>query len=207
MGRRSDHSREELQELAVDAAAALIAEDGMEQFSARQVAARIGYTIGTIYNVFGTYENLLLHAQARTLDDWHAFLKDRLARRGKLDPIHALARGYIDYARTHYNSWSALFAREPQDQLPDWYQSKLQSLIGLAEDAIAPLLANDREKTQRAARVLWAGIHGLCVLSLSGKLGLVIEEPLEPLVTRLVDNYLHGEMHGPVASRAASKKR
>jgi len=191
----------------VNAAAALIAEEGMEQFSARQVAQRIGYTIGTIYNVFGTYENLLLHVQAKTLDHWHGFLKERLARRGKLDPVHALARGYVDYARNHYHSWSALFAREPQDQLPDWYQSKLQNLVGLAEDAIATSLGNDPEKIRRAAPILWASIHGLCILSLSGKLGLVIEEPLESLVTSLIDNYLRGERLAPDTPATKIKKR
>ena len=67
MARRSDHTREELTELAIDAALALIEADGFAQFSARQVAAKIGYTVGTLYNVFGSYDSLLLHVQSQAL--------------------------------------------------------------------------------------------------------------------------------------------
>ncbi|HEV3447204.1 MAG TPA: helix-turn-helix domain-containing protein, partial [Gemmataceae bacterium] len=69
MARRSDHTREELKDLAIQAAIALIEADGIGQFSARQVAARIGYTVGTLYNVFGSYDELLLNVNARTVDD------------------------------------------------------------------------------------------------------------------------------------------
>jgi hypothetical protein len=40
---------------------------------------------------------------------------------------------------------------------------------------------------------LWAGIHGLCVLSLSRKLDLVESETLETLTHSLIDNYLKGQ--------------
>ena len=56
MGRRSDHSREELRELILKAGETLMAEVGFADFSAREVAKRIGYSIGTIHNVFGSVD-------------------------------------------------------------------------------------------------------------------------------------------------------
>ena len=59
MGRRSDHSRAELRDLILEAGETLMAESGLSGFSAREVAKRVGYTIGTIHNVFGNVDGLM----------------------------------------------------------------------------------------------------------------------------------------------------
>ena len=190
MARRSDHTREELAELAIDAALALIDEEGFANFSARQVAAKIGYTVGTLYNVFGTYDELLYHVHARTLDHWYEFMQARL-KRGKAEPLRVLARGYVEYARTHYNRWIALF-EPPRDKsipVPVWYQERIKRFFAMLEDTIAPA-GHDRRKVKRDAQVLWAGIHGISILSLTGRLEMVEAEPTEALVNALIDNYL-----------------
>jgi hypothetical protein len=48
MGRRSDHSRAELEALILAEGHALMAEAGYARFSAREVAKRVGYSIGTL---------------------------------------------------------------------------------------------------------------------------------------------------------------
>jgi AcrR family transcriptional regulator len=65
MGRRSDHTRPELEELIVDVGSALMTELGFARFSAREVAKRIGYSVGTVYNVFGSADALLLAINTR----------------------------------------------------------------------------------------------------------------------------------------------
>ena len=190
MARRSDHTREELTELAIEAAVALIEENGFAQFSARQVAAKIGYTVGTIYNVFGSYDALLFHVNARTLDHWYDFLQTRL-KRGKAEPLRVLARGYADYARTHYNRWLALFEhhRDKSTPVPDWYQDRIGRFFAMLEDTIPPSAGR---KAKRDAQVLWAGIHGISILSLTGRLELIGADSTDALVNALIDNYLDG---------------
>jgi AcrR family transcriptional regulator len=193
MARRSDHTREELTELAIDAALALIEQDGFAKFSARQVAAKIGYTVGTLYNVFGSYDALLMHVNARTLDHWYDFLQSRL-KRGKAEPLRVLARGYVEYARTHYNRWLALFEhhRDKSTPVPDWYQDRIRRFFAMLEDTIPSSAGHDRRKAKRDAQVLWAGIHGISILSLTGRLELVGAETTDALVNALIDNYLNG---------------
>ena len=48
MGRRSDHSRPELREMIVAEGHRQMLEVGFARFAAREVAKRIGYSIGTI---------------------------------------------------------------------------------------------------------------------------------------------------------------
>jgi AcrR family transcriptional regulator len=193
MARRSDHTRQELTELAIDAAVALVEKEGFAQFSARQVAADIGYTVGTLYNVFGSYDQLLLHVNARTLDHWYDFLQARL-KRGRTEPLRVLARGYVEYARTHYNRWIALFEhhRDNSKPVPGWYQERLKRFFAMLEDTIPSPAGRDRRKVKRDAQVLWAGIHGICILSLTGRLELVGAESIDVLVNALIDNYLDG---------------
>jgi AcrR family transcriptional regulator len=66
MGRRSDHTRSELTELFVAEGRRQLARTGLAGFSARDVAKRVGYSIGTLYNVFGSYDGLVV---ARTVGD------------------------------------------------------------------------------------------------------------------------------------------
>ena len=197
MARRSDHTREELTELAIDAAVALIESEGFAQFSARQVAAKIGYTVGTLYNVFGSYDDLLTHVNARTLDHWYDFLQARL-KRGKKEPLRVLARGYVEYARTHYNRWIALFEhhRDNSQPVPVWYEERLKRFFAMLEETIPSPAGRDRRKVKRDAQVLWAGIHGISMLSLTGRLELVGAESTDALVNTLIDNYLCGVQAG-----------
>ncbi len=72
MGRRSIHSPEQLRELIVQAATEIIQQDGLEGLSAREIATRINYSPGTLYNVFENLDDLLLTIEARLLDQVRA---------------------------------------------------------------------------------------------------------------------------------------
>jgi AcrR family transcriptional regulator len=191
MARRADHTREELQELAIKAGHKLLRTKGLAAFSARKVAAGIGYTVGTLYHLFGSYDNFMFYIHAYTLDDWYATMEEALRKDAGKAPLHALGKAYIAYAQAHKLLWQALFEYHAESDLPEWYQLRLTRFFTLTEQALFPLV-NDRHEAHRAARVLWAGIHGICVLALSGKLGLVETESPQALADSLIDNYLAG---------------
>ena len=89
MGRRSIHTPDELRELIIEATTEIVEQVGLEGLSAREIAKRVGYSPGTLYNVFGSYDELLLRVNARTLDHWYAFLQARLKRGGKSEPLRS----------------------------------------------------------------------------------------------------------------------
>ena len=101
MGRRSDHTRSELRELMLEEGHRQLAEVGLARFSARDVAKRIGYSVGTLYNVFGSYDELMLAINARTLSLWLTHLRTRLAESEDDDRIATLVRGYFEFAAEH----------------------------------------------------------------------------------------------------------
>lgn len=192
MARRSDHTRAELEEMAIQAGLELLEEGGLSHFSARKVATKIGYTIGTIYNVFGTHDTLLLKMNARTLDDWYE--KMQVAAKGAGNPLHNIAHAYIAYSHTYYNRWITLFEHHMQDgaPLPDWFTPKIHRLFVLVEDILRQEEGGDEEALKRGARMLWASIHGIAVLSSTKKLDLVTQESADKLAIEAVDYFIAG---------------
>ena len=74
MARRSDHTREELRRMALDAARAIIESDGLRALSTRRLAKAIGYTPGTLYQLFEDLDDLIIEVNVETLDALHAAL-------------------------------------------------------------------------------------------------------------------------------------
>ena len=68
MGRRSTHTPQQLRELILDAAQDIIQDQGLAGLSAREIARRIEYSPGTIYNMFENLDDVVLHVEARVLD-------------------------------------------------------------------------------------------------------------------------------------------
>ena len=68
MGRRNEHTRDELREIGLRAAEELVAAHGLAGLSARKVAARIGYTVGSLYMVFRNLDDLIAQMNERTLE-------------------------------------------------------------------------------------------------------------------------------------------
>ena len=170
MGRRSDHSRAELEALILEAGEAHLAEVGFARFSAREVAKRIGYSVGTLYNVFESHDRLVLAINARTLRLWADALAERLGRAGQ-DRIGALVNGYFDFAEANPNRWMALYDHRmpPGEPLTEDFQEAFGGLIGLIEHEVAAALHHPvNEVTRALTGSLVAVVHGHCTFALNG---------------------------------------
>lgn len=177
MGRRSDHTRAELEALILDEGHKLLAETGYAGFSARAVAKRIGYSIGTIHNVFGSHDALLTALNSQTFLLWAEALREKLGEGGE-DRIAALVAGYFDFAERNPNLWMAIYDhRQPPDTaMPDEYRKLRAGLTGIVESEIARMLPAERAGRAAAlARSLVATVHGHCFFELNGTFALLGE--------------------------------
>ncbi len=199
MARRSDHSREEIQQMAVRAAITILTEHGKEGLSTRKVAGAIGYTAGTLYLVFRNLDELILHVNAATLDELHKEIARQLET--PCDPqsmIKKMSMAYMNFARNNFARWSLLFTHRLPEELPipEWFDAKVAELFALVEKPIKQLLPDlDKSECKRASRVLWSGVHGACELGLNDKLTIGGKVAAEELVESLVENYLNGLIH------------
>ena len=188
MGRRSDHSRAELRELILTEGHAQMAASGFATFSARAVAKAVGYTVGTIYNVFGTHDELVLAINARTVEQWTAELRARLEKVHD-DRIGELVRGYFDFALTNRHAWAAIYDHRLPDNadIPDWYVAIVAELTGTMRCEVQRVLpAASRDQVAAFSRSLLASVHGHCVFALNGTFAQLGEAaPLEAALARV----------------------
>lgn len=177
MGRRSDHSRAELEALILAEGHRLMAEVGYARFSAREVAKRIGYSIGTIYNVYGSHNALVTAINSRTFTLWAEMMRARLAEDPK-DRIAVLVEGYFSFSAANPNLWMAIYEhRLPSgEELPERYRIQRAELTGIVEEEIRRVLPTDRaDRAAGLARSLVATVHGHCVFALTGTFALLGE--------------------------------
>jgi AcrR family transcriptional regulator len=195
MGRRSTHTPEQLRQLILDAAQSIIETNGLAGLSAREIARRISYSPGTIYNMFQNLDDVVLHIEARVLDSLDERLTASLADGPPDEKVSRLADAYLAFTQERPKLWNLLFEHYmPADsQSPAWYQQKLELLMSRVETAMAPLFPPGAElERNRAARVLWAGVHGITSLATANKLSNVTNEAASLLVRDLIKNYLAG---------------
>lgn len=188
MGRRSDHSREELARLIITEGHKHMGEVGFARFSAREVAKRIGYSIGTLYNVFGTHDRLVAAINTHAFGVWAKHLR-RLLGGAQADRISVLVEAYFSFARANRNVWMAIYDhRLPCDMalsVEDENERGVLTEIVLRE-VEAALPDHARAIAPQLARSLIATVHGHCLFALNGTFALMGEdEPLEMALARV----------------------
>ena len=181
MGRRSDHSRAELEALTLQEGHLLMAEVGFARFSAREVAKRVGYSIGTIYNVWGNLDRLLAAINSHSFTIWAEDMRARLGQAGD-DRVAALVAGYFAFARTRTNLWTAIYDHRlpPGATLSEADERQRGALTEIALSEIARALDwQDAEDARALTRSLIATVHGHCSLELTGAFALMGEPDAE----------------------------
>ncbi len=195
MGRRSVHTADQLREVIIDASRAIIAEQGLQALSAREIARRIEYSPGTLYNIFQNLDDIILTIEGQMLDRLSDVLTTLPVVTDPGQRVRQLAHAYLKFSHDNPKLWNLLFEHHlPAGQdVPAWYRAKLNGLMGQVEAAVAPSLENASEDTiRRSARVLWAGVHGITSLSTADKLSNVTSDTAGQLIDDLVGLYLAG---------------
>ncbi len=195
MGRRSDHSRDEIREMAIDAAAKLVETDGYQSLTARKVAAKMGYTVGTLYHVFKNFDDLVMHVNSQTIDEMAALIQRKI--RKKRNPevrIRAMAEFYVEYATEHPDRWRLVFEHVPPRNLPTPAQMKERRdvMFEMVADNLRQISPGRKlQEIDHTATALWSGIHGICILALTGKLYLGGAFSMVKLIDTLIDSVLN----------------
>ncbi|MCU7853268.1 MAG: TetR/AcrR family transcriptional regulator [Candidatus Thiodiazotropha sp. (ex Monitilora ramsayi)] len=196
MSRRSDHSREEIREMALAAAETIASEQGYTGLSARKVASAIGYTVGTLYLVFDNLDDLILQVNGRTLDHLHAqMVKEQNQHQDARERLLQLGHTYIRFADEDPHRWEMIFEHHlPEDhETPKWFLEKVARMFLLVETGLEPLAKqHSPQEITQAARALWGGVHGICILAVTRKLDVVGVDSVQDLSQSLMDNYLRG---------------
>ena len=189
MARRKDHTREELHELAVRCGREIVAAGGPDALTARSVAGKMGYTPGTLYNLFENLEGLIIAINIGTLDELGASIHAVLENGGKPRKILGkIAEAYLSLQARHPHLWALLFAT-PVSAKSDEYHQAIHRVFDPVVQVLRSVSADDAA-ARRDAKILWATLHGICHLKQSGKLDVTEEDPPEVLVKQFLKQFL-----------------
>ena len=189
MARRKDHSREELSQLAIEAGRQLVSEGGVGSLTARSVAARIGYTPGTLYNLFEGIDGLVSAINTCTLSEFALSIENAVS--GRSSAKLKLRRICAEYLKLHAEQrqlWELLFAT-PLKYLDENYHDAVRRVFDPVVEVLLPI-SGSAVSARRDAKIIWAALHGICLLQSVGKLDVAEPDPLEVLVERFLRQFL-----------------
>jgi AcrR family transcriptional regulator len=210
MGRRNEHSRDELKDLALRAAGEIVDAQGAAALSMREVARRIGYTVGALYLVFVNLDDLIVHLNERTVIE----LRESLERiRGRANQpaqnLRLLVAAYFGFALLRTARWRLVFEhRLPEGQkAPPTYAGHTAAIFALVKQRLREIDGTrDEASMSELATALWSGAHGICMLAVTGKLQVATQSSLKRLLDVLLAG-LVGEASPTPAPTATRKSR
>lgn len=170
MVERSGYHHGDLRRALIEAAAAEIHEVGPSAISLRSIARRAGVSHAAPAHHFGDRAGLLAAVAAegfRRMNE--AMLTAAAADTG--DPLTAIGRAYVDFARANPGEFAVMFRPEllaPDPDLEAHGAAAHQRLV----DAIAatPGAGHEGEDPDVTAARLWSLVHGLATLVVTGSL-------------------------------------
>lgn len=173
MGRRADHTREQLSALVVEAASKIIAKGGPEALSMRAIAASIGYAAGSIYNAVGDVRQVLSEVNTRTLNalaDWIERVQAASSPgAAPIDRALQVADAYLEFVQKRPALWAAVLANPPSPDAPASipYAAARARNIAIVEQVLQPFFPNEVER-RAAVIALWSALQGIATFALGG---------------------------------------
>jgi AcrR family transcriptional regulator len=208
MGRRGEHSKSEIESMALEAAEAIIESQGYSGLSARKVASAIGYTVGSLYFVFRNLDELVLRINGRTLDQLHTVIIEALTEcRFPQQGVLAMSKAYLDFAAQHPHRWRMIFEHYPRDESlsMEINREKLEGFYVMVEKQLKALAARPDEEIEVAARAIWNGVHGVAAMTTKRAPRAGAESSAHQISRNLIGHYLNGldttEINSMVAQR------
>ncbi len=195
MGRRSQHSPDELRQLILEAAHRIIATGGFSELSAREIAREIGYAPGTLYNLFRNLDEILLRVETEIFGRLDKALSVEMEGRKGIDAVRRFAVAYAAFAYEHTKLWHLIQEHHLAvvQAGPDWYLEKVYAPAIRLEVVLAKLSGiQDVEQAARTARIIWSAVHGIIQVAMTAKFGALPQSTTVAMIENLVQNYLTG---------------
>lgn len=170
----------------------LVGKKGLEAFTLREVARRAGVSHNAPYRHFSSREDLLAALATEGLTQLHEALETSIRGvTGATERLRAASRAYLRFALDNRARFEVMFHsafdRETYPEYVAAYNRPLALLAGLMQEQEG--LTTDVEK---AGDLIWASVHGITVLGLSGRLLFGRPELLQTAVDDAVETLRRG---------------
>ncbi len=181
---RRERERAQRHQLIVTAARELAETEGWEAVTTRRLAERVEYSQPVLYSHFDGKTAIV---SAVAMDGFSELAADlRRARLAGPEALRGVCRAYLDFATERPALYQAMFVL-PTDL--KFASAETPPLLRACFDEFVGCFREDNDRRELFAEVIWSALHGLAVLSESGRIPPAgQEERLDFLITRIADS-------------------
>ena len=183
-----------MKNLVVEKATEIISVEGLKALTTRKVAAAIGYSPGSIYNVVDDLDALIAIVNENTMRMLNADLADIEMTGDELADAKQVLNKYLNFRNNHLGLWNANLAHAVRQDFaqPESYVAQTEISFSVAARAISPAFDGDDDKVQLAVRVLWASLQGIFSVSETATIFHTGQDGMREMAENLVETYLRG---------------
>ncbi|WP_413100614.1 TetR/AcrR family transcriptional regulator [Streptomyces sp. Inha503] len=183
---RRERERAQRHQLIITAARELAEAEGWEAVTTRRLAERVEYSQPVLYSHFSGKDAIVRAVSIDGFGELAAQLRRaRLAAPEPGQALHAVCRAYLAFATERPALYQAMFVM-PTDVKFAHAETPPQLRAGF--DEFVSCFRPDNARRELFAEVIWSALHGIAVLSDSGRIPAdTQDERLDLLVTRLAD--------------------
>jgi len=182
-------SHDDLRGELIEFAEKTLREEGVGALAARTLAAQVGCSVGTLYNLFDDLDGVVSAINLRTVKALRKTLAETVAdaKPGHSATLKSLALAYFDFALAEPNAWDALFRYKRGPEVP----------LDIREEtaALTEILAKSAGKSASVTQItaLWAAVHGVADLAIYRHLG-ELDDPEEgrEIIRLVIETALKG---------------
>lgn len=203
----------ELKEACILAAREVIAEQGVEQLSLREVARKLGVSHQAPYRHYPSRDHLLAEVMRRCFESFARALDARAGGDAPMDDLESLGRTYLSYASTNPLEYRLMFGTpwpEPAEH-PDLVRDAVHAfdvLRGVLRKVYGDAPAM-RVQVDLHAMFIWSAMHGYASISQADvmtclKLAPKVEAQAPEHLMRMIEAAMRGV--GPPAPPTRAKR-
>ena len=194
---RASYHHGDLRRSLVEAAAAIIAGQGVDALTLRAVGERAGVSRTALYRHFADKAALLAAVALSGFEMLHRDLSAATmnARSEGTDPLGALAQAYVAFGTRHPPHYRTMFGPGVADRerYPDLATTGKATFNALVAEVVRGQQSGQLKSGDpiRMAQVFWSTLHGIVMLKGDGRFGFLPGDPVgEPSLTELAADIL-----------------
>lgn len=181
---RKERDKEALRDKVIVAATELFYEESYDTVSMRKIAAKVGYSVGTLYLYYKDKDELFLAVQGAAFQRAFTYIQQLPETDDPLVRLRGLGENYVRFGMNNPDLYRLMFMMErPMQALPEdrgWSSGIL--LHNLLTDLVKECVAAGRMRSSdpdRLSFALWSFVHGMVSLRISHRLDIYNGEHLD----------------------------
>lgn len=173
----------------------LFLEVGLERCSLREVARRAKVSPAAVYRHFEDKEALFKDVCQMGLEIFYGYLVKALAAKSARARLDACAVQYLRFGLENPRDYRFIFMNDlsnaPDAIVPEERGPTFQFLMDRVRECMDAGIMKEANVDETAA-MIWATVHGLVSLRLSGQLGALTEKEFASFYERATDKLVRG---------------